>query len=230
MKLVPFHGVILLEKAENLSSVDGTVQTVLCAMAAEAFLQDIKGYYQSILKLRPNVPKATLFGRASSTTYSGGGIVLPGTQSMEYVQIDERKLEVLIESLEKESPSKKYEQVIRFLNYKWKGGEDESFKNLRRLITIRNNMVHIKSDEINLNESNEITEHSKVLKELMNLKVIENSSQVNSWIDLLDTESFVKWARETVISNVKTVLNLLPDCPISNHFKDSYLRSINTFN
>lgn len=71
MKSLPFHGIILLEKSEHLQAIDGTVHVALCAMAAEAFLQDIKSYYQAISALRPYTPSRTILNMNPEPRYFG---------------------------------------------------------------------------------------------------------------------------------------------------------------
>lgn len=229
MKSLPFHGIILLEKSERLQHIDGTVHVALCAMAAEAFLEDLKAYYQAISKLRPYTPKSSLFNLNPEPRHFGGGAMVDGR--MEYIQSSERELENLIDRNEKERLrlTDKYETVIRHLNADWKKGEDESFKNLKRLVALRNNLIHIKSDEIELDEDNYVSGLPKVFKELQRLGVVGDERAAVSWVFMLDTEKVVRWARGTVIGVVREILEIIPDTPISNSFKVSYTSDLKTF-
>lgn len=227
MKSLPFHGIILLEKSEHLQAIDGTVHVALCAMAAEAFLQDIKSYYQAISALRPYTPSRTILNMNPEPRYFGGGISINGR--MEYLSPNERELESLIDDLEWESLVEKYEKIIRLLDGTWNKGGDESFKNLRRLIKLRNNLVHIKSDEIELGKDQSISEHPRVVHELLRLKVLDSNMPMTSWIYMLDTEKLVSWARRAVIDIMNNMLGIMPNYPISNNFKSSYSSSLKTF-
>lgn len=227
MKSLPFHGIIFLEKSEKNGCLDGTVHVALCTMAAEVFLEDLKSYYQSIAKPRPYSSPRTLFNLNPETKYAGGGLLING--HMEYLQPSERELENLISEIEKYRLIDKYETVIKSLNKKWKKGEDESFKNLKRLITLRNKLVHMKSDEIELDADGNASEHPWVLSELRRLNVLADERHHTSWIYMLDTEKVVNWARVTVVNAITAMLGIIPDTPISQEFRDSYASSLKTF-
>ncbi|HBO2700939.1 hypothetical protein [Pseudomonas aeruginosa] len=229
MKSLPFHGIILLEKSERLQHIDGTAHIALCAMAVEAFLEDLKAYYQAISKSRPYTPKSSLFNLNPEPRYFGGGAMINGR--MEYVESSERELEQLIDRNEKERArlTDKYETVISHLNADWKKGEDESFKNFKRLVQLRNNLIHIKSDEIELDEDNYVSEHPKVLKELQRLGIVGDERSAISWVFMLDTEKVVRWARDTAIGIMREILEIIPSTPVSNSFKTSYTSDLKTF-
>lgn len=123
----------------------------------------------------------------------------------------------------------KYETVIKHLNPDWKKGEDESFKNFKRLVGLRNDLIHIKSDEISLNENNCASDHPKALKELLRLGVITDERTPISWIFMLDNESLVGWARRVAIGIMQEILEIIPDAPISNSFKAKYGSALKTF-
>ncbi|KRP65430.1 MULTISPECIES: hypothetical protein [Pseudomonas] len=227
MKSLPFHGIIFLEKSEKIGYLDGTVHVALCTMAAEVFLEDLKSYYQSVAKLRPYSSPSTLFNMNPQTKYAGGGLFING--HMEYLQPSERELEDLINRIEKDRLIDKYETVIKSLNKNWKKGEDEDYKNLKRLITLRNKLVHMKSDEIELDADGNVSEHPWVLSELKRLNVLEDESHHTSWIYMLDTEKVVNWARVTVVNAIAAMLEIIPDTPISKGFRDSYASALKTF-
>lgn len=227
MKSLPFHGIIFLGKSEKIGCLDGTVHVALCAMAAEVFLEDLKSYYQSVAKLRPYSTPRTLFNLSPEIKYAGGGLLIDG--HMEYLQSSERELESLIDKIEKERLIDKYEMVIKSLNKDWKKGEDESFKNLKRLITLRNKLVHMKSDEIEVDADDNVSEHPWVISELKRLGVIEDERPRISWIYMLDAEKFVDWARVTVVNAITAMLEIIPDTPISKGFRESYASDLKTF-
>lgn len=227
MKSLPFHGVILLEKSERLQFMDGTVHVALCAMAVEAFLQDLKSYYKAIAKLRSYTPPRTFLKTNPDPRNYGGGAAING--QMEYLKSSERNLEKLIDSLEKRSLINKYEEIIKTLNGVWDKDADELFKNLQHLITLRNNLVHIKSDEIELDERNNVSEHPAVVRDLLGLGILEDGRPAVSWVYMLDTEKLVSWARRTAIDIIGAILKIIPDEPISNNFKYSYFNAIRTF-
>ncbi len=229
MRSLPFHGIILLEKSEGLQCIDGTAHIALCTMAVEAFLEDLKAYYQAVSKLHSYTPKSSLFNLNPESRYFGGGAMIDG--QMEYIEPSERKLESLIDRNEKERVrlTDKYEAVIMHLNADWKKGEDEVFKNFNRLVKIRNNLVHVKSNEIELDEENCVSEFPKVLRELQRHGVVGSERSAVSWLFMLDTEAVVRWARGTAIDIVRSVLEIIPDAPISNNFKDGYSSALKTF-
>lgn len=135
----------------------------------------------------------------------------------------------MINRIEKDRLINKYETVIKSLNKNWKKGEDEVFKNLKRLITLRNKLVHMKSDEIELDEDGNVSEHPWVLNQLKRLNVLEDESHQTSWIYLLDNEKVVNWARVTVVNTIAEMLKIIPSTPISKGFRDSYTSSLKTF-
>ena len=227
MKSLPFHGIIFLEKSEKNECLDGTIHVALCTMAAEVFLEDLKSYYQSVAKLRPYSSPRTLFNMSPETKYAGGGLFIDGR--MEYLQSSERELENLISEIEKDRLIDKYEIIIKSLSKNWKKGEDEAFKNLKRLISLRNKLVHMKSDEIELDADGNASEHPWVLSELKRLKVLEGERHHTSWIYMLDTEKVVNWARITVVNAIAEMLKIIPDTPISKEFRDSYASALKTF-
>ncbi|MEE4140927.1 hypothetical protein [Pseudomonas viridiflava] len=196
-------------------------------MAAEVFLEDLKSYYQSVAKLRPHSSPRTLFNMNPQTRYAGGGLFING--HMEYLQPSELELEDLINRIEKDRLIDKYETVIKSLNKNWKKGEDEDYKNLKRLITLRNKLVHMKSDEIELDADGNVSEHPWVLSELKRLNALEDESHHTSWIYMLDTEKVVNWARVTVVNAIAGMLEIIPDTPISKGFRDSYASALKTF-
>lgn len=203
------------------------MHVALCTMAAEVFLEDLKSYYQSVAKLRPYSSPSKLFNMNPQTKYAGGGLFING--HMEYLQPSERELEDLINRIEKDRLIDKYETVIKSLNKNWKKGEDEDYKNLKRLITLRNKLVHMKSDEIELDADGNVSEHPWVLSELKRLNVLEDESHHTSWIYMLDTEKVVNWARVTVVNAIAAMLEIIPDTPISKGFRDSYASALKTF-
>ncbi|CAK16310.1 hypothetical protein [Pseudomonas entomophila] len=227
MLSLPFHGVILLEKSEKNLTDDGAVHVALCAMAVEAFLQDFKSFYQSVSKPRPYSVPRTLF-KPAETRFFGGGLLVGET--MEYIQRDERWLMALLDGLEKEGLKAKYEKLLIALVPGWKEGEDEVFKNLSRLVKLRNSLVHIKSDELELDEEQNVNKPPREILELQRLGVIGSDRSTVSWIFMLDDARLVKWARVTAVKIIKAVLESAPDLPVTSVFRDSYIFEIDSLN
>ncbi|QHC96381.1 hypothetical protein [Pseudomonas sp. R84] len=221
----------MLEKTEKLESKDGLIHLIICAMITEAFLQDIKSFYAAINKPRSFTQPSTLFKKDNTTQSFRGGIALQANAPMEFIQEDELKLMTFLEGIERESPTKKYEHLINYLTpNKWNKGEDEAFKDLQRLIQLRNETIHIKSEELLLNDDNSVKKFPKAINELFVKKILTNDTiAYTSWIYILDQQSFIEWSRETVISNLLKILEILPKHPITNHIATSYKQSLMTF-
>ncbi|MFJ4393164.1 hypothetical protein [Pseudomonas soli] len=224
--LTPYHGIILLKKSQSIELVDGTIHATLCAMAIEAFLQDLRSYYQSFERLRPYATTKTLgylFNSTEEVRNTGGGAIISGR--LEMLCECEKELAVTIEDLERKPLHEKYEAVIKLLNPSWKKGSDETYKNFRILIGLRNSLVHLKSYELDLNNEGEIIIPKCIQKRLPNLKV-NSGKQQNSWIEALDRNDVIKWSRTTTHNMIIRVLKLLPDTPITNNLREDYYSNL----
>lgn len=224
--LIPYHGIILLEKSQNIELVDGTVHITLCAMATEAFLQDLRSYYQSIGKNRPypvTEGLASLFKPTAETRNAGGGAMISGR--LETLCELEQQLWSTIEELEQKPLSKKYKATLKLLNPSWQN--DGAFGNFQTLIELRNSLVHIKSEELNISNEGKFLTPKLIQDKLPKIKLNTREQQA-SWIEALDSSDVITWARVTTHKIITQTLELLPDTAISNNFRGSYYSSLCT--
>lgn len=219
-KLLPFHSILFLEKSESIQCLDGVIHLILCATALEAFLSDIHALYSMV-----NKAKGSINGIESQR----GGIK---TQDG-FVTIRDNEIELLglFKCLiaERCGLLNKYKKLKKHLSEEYCSGKDADIENLRELIKLRNAIVHIKTDTLDCNEYGEIIEDSKLLKNLIQKKIISGSNPEHSWMEAINEESFVKWCRKTSVKNMISVLNLLPNDSLSQYIKDEFLASIRTF-
>lgn len=228
----PFHASMLIEKSESLKVSDGTIHLLLCSMALEAFIQDLRSFYTLVNSSRITISSSGgIFQEKATTTSKRGGLSIDGESPVKWICDEELRLMNLLDGIEKESPSRKYEIVLNYLKVSdWNKGQDEVFKDIVRMNKLRNLIVHLKSDAHSLNDSGHIEEFPKVIKELKSKGVnfCDNSVR-GSWIHCLDDDSFITWCRSVIIKAIESVLDALPDSDINKLFKDNYLSNIDTF-
>lgn len=231
-KNIPFHSIILLEKSEKLEKIDGTIHLILLAMAIEAFLQDVQCFYQAISASRISFSSNGSPFKGRNTTTSSRGCIASGSQApVVFISDEELRLMTFIESMEKESPARKYEHIKNYLSLsEWRKGEDEEFKDLQSLIQLRNMVIHIKSDAIDLSYDLLIEKPPKIIENLKLKGVLPRGNQsTEAWIYLLDQKGFIDWCRITAKNNIASILSILPKKGVTEIFRSSYEQSLESF-
>ncbi|MCZ4371170.1 hypothetical protein O4H50_05155 [Vibrio diazotrophicus] len=178
--LLPFHSILLLRKAARMHQIkDGATCALLSAAACEAFLNDIQCHYSFFIKCkRP--------------------FELRDGNFVQCVSEDENQFSKELIALEenKKQTTKKYKKVNKLLTGQSLGNSSK-YQGLKNLMKIRNALVHLKADAIQL-EEHEGMENNVLPDILIPVKSkIDATLFRNSWIDVLDTEGFCHWCLES---------------------------------
>jgi hypothetical protein len=118
----------------------------------------------------------------------------------------------------KESILVKYHMgLLVFSGATWNEG-DKVFQNFKLLITIRNAIVHMKTDRWETPVSREkpdperrVDQYPKFIKTLQQMNVISTPDKSRSWIELLGDPRVGKWACETAEKITQEFAKCAPD-------------------
>ena len=105
----------------------------------------------------------------------------------------------------------------------------QPFQDFKLLVTIRNSAVHMKADEWRVkveqgktDPERGITQYPKFVKTLQQRKIIELSTDSNSWLDEIMQPHLSTWACKTAEAITKYFLDVVP----AGYYKESLSRHV----
>ncbi len=196
---IPYHHLAIFDRTyKPTKNGEGVVCAVLCFTVLEAFINDVIGVYDRFSKTQVKLYK---------NDHPANNYLNEQEQSMlKTLKLKEAERESFLDKLE----------VLG----EWNKSE-KCYQDLKELKRIRNNLVHLRSEEVEIcNETGELAGHPKFLNNFLQKKIISKPKKLTSWIELLETREFCLWCQETTYQVLKKATEMLPDSNIKNHFKN----------
>lgn len=195
-KFIPYHHVTVFNKTHKATRAgEGVVCAILCFAVLESFINDLAGAYEYFSK------NLVLFHVNDHPVNN-------------YLHDQERVILNKLKELEREDVLTKLSAIGE-----WNKSENH-YQSLKELKRIRNNLVHLKSEELEVNESGEFFGYPKFLNNFFQKKIIFRPKSFVSWIELLETREFCLWCQETTYQILRKSQEMLPESNIKKHFTE----------
>lgn len=201
-RYIPFHSPLLFQAAiDSWKSCppNGLAVVILCASALEAFTNDVAAF---LLNTSMNL----------SVKEKEVGDKLDKISSDRVRDQVQAKFLSIFEIFDK---TKKYT----------KG--DKIFQELSEIIRIRNEIVHAKTEPVDLDVAGSGTSggvesavYPKFVYQMQKDGILEKDARGKNWMNLLDSEKFCSWCLKTTDSFINSVLDIFPNTAISSKLKE----------
>lgn len=195
---IPFHHLAIFDRTYKATkNEEGVVCAILCFTVLEAFVNDLVGHYGLFSKT------PVLLHEADHPTNN-------------YLSEEEHSILDELKKLERKDVLTKF-QVLG----EWDNNEEccQNFNDLKR---IRNNLVHLKAEEVKIcNVSGELSGYPKFLNNFFQNKIISKPQKPTSWIELLENREFCLWCQETTYQVLLKATEMLPESNIKALFQEN---------
>lgn len=196
LKFIPYHHLAIFDRTyKPTKNGEGVICAILCFTVLESFINDLIGVYSFFA----NTPVK---------------IHADDHPTNNYMNNEERQILESLKSNEREDLLTKLKILGDWDN------SGKCFQNLKELKRIRNNLIHLKSEEIIIcNESGDLSGYPKFLNNFFQQNIIHKPERAKSWIELLECREFCLWCQETTYQVLTKSIEMLPDSNIKEHFK-----------
>ncbi|EKB1953097.1 hypothetical protein [Vibrio parahaemolyticus] len=227
-----FHSITLMEKMKQATDRnDGITATVLAGAVCETFLNDMQRFFQHGVDYRAESLRKYEEDK-TKPSFRKSKVVVDLSFFKATTEL-ETKLAEKLSDLEKPenqcSTADKYAAAIELIKNTNESGTSR-IQELRRLFDIRNDIVHSKGLTIDIpydENNNEIaptrSDYPDFLRPLFKQNILVTPPHHDTWLYLLDTKSYCRWIKKTVVNSMYYILeNLDKESPMSKYFEDSF--------
>jgi len=193
---LPYHHPAIFDRTfKATENCEGLVCVILCVTLLEAYINDIVSFYTYFSK-----NAVTFHENDHPTNY--------------YLSDIERSILESLVNAERKNILEKF-CILGDWNR-----SDKIYQDFKEIIRIRNNIVHLKPEEIVIcKESGKVNGYPLFLNNFFQNGIINKTEKVISWIELIETREFCLWCQNAAYQVIQKSTNMLPNSNIQKHFQ-----------
>lgn len=194
---IPYHHPAIFDRTHILAkNNEGVSCAIICFTALEAFINDLISFYDIFTKT------PVIFHENDHPANN-------------YLNDEEQSILSKLRALDKSDIFDKLDALGS-----WNKSEI-TYQNLKELHRLRNNLVHLKAEEIVIcDDTGSLSGYPKFLNNFFQKKIIREPKILTSWIELIETREFCLWCQDTTYQIFQKATDMLPDSNIKCYFKD----------